>query len=157
MADIQQIIDEVRNLETKGTELFEYVSGRFQEWDNAVNEAITRLDNRIKLDVIFNGNTGNEGTLKTTQDMTNYDFIVVLYDLGGNEWNKTEIVPKDVIQTNGVYHFLNVDNPALSDASSHSESSYFKFFDDKTLMEFRIGTRWADDNKIKKIWGVKLS
>jgi len=48
MADIQQIIDEVKNLETKGTELFEYVSGRFQEWDNAVNEARQQIDNFIQ-------------------------------------------------------------------------------------------------------------
>lgn len=126
-----------------------------QNDDESVN--LHQINEAKKTEIIYDGGkTANAGTLQTSKPMTDYSFIIVLYDLGDNRWNYTEIVPKITIQNSWNFKFLNIDNGVLSDGSGHDNANYFQFKDDKTQFDFSLGDRWTDDNGIIQVIGVKI-
>ena len=110
------------------------------------------LQRTSTLEIIWSGAMGPTGNIQTSKPMTDYDFIIVGYDLGGNLWNHTVVILKETIVSKGAQVFLDID----TDESVSTRGNEIVFGDDPSVFTFKIGNRGHEDNRLKSVTGVRI-
>ena len=115
------------------------------------------LQRTSTLEIIWSGSVGPTGNIQTSKPMTDYDFIIVGYDLSGsNTWNHTVVILKETITSKGAQVFIDIDTNFNAALTTYPRGSEIVFGDDPSVFTFKIGDRWTSDNRIKSVTGVRI-